>query len=847
MKRASGIAVVLFATATVLVLLGGVAAANPESFVASRSAQTIGVSGAVDLRGVNFGHGLTECPQGGSPDATPAPLNRRRLDSVEAMSSRGDDQRMNQDYSCFPQNEMSISVNPQNERNIVGGANDYRLGWGTSGFYASTNGGRDWYDGIIPFPSLPSGDNLDGGGDPAVVHDRGGVVYYADINFNRTDDTNGIWVSRSTNGGFTWSRPCVSINVGTPTDDQGRCGGAGDPRLPNDGTVTFIEDENTDADFSVEFNDKEYIAAGPRPAGVEPTCFQPETKTPYRCPEGFTGLDRIYVTWTIFAADDDPNQGSRILMSYSDDQAHSWSPPKAISGSAPFCIGSPGNECAFNQFSVPTVSPTTGALYVQIFNGNTPDEDQVLLVRSADGGQTFQGPFFVGSVFDLNYPRGVNGRTDCNARGQGSTRQVLTNSCFRLNSLGNVIVDKRGGAFADDLYMVISDNRNGNLRFSNTDIFLYKSTNGGSTWMGPTRVNNDVPGGNPAGFNRDCGRTPFNITGSQAACTVIPPGNDQWFPWVDISEEGDLNVVFQDRRLDTDSDTSEWATSRTEIGNYLSWFWGAQCRVTEADSRQCVAPEAATYSGSPTGPIDPGADPVAGQAQATFPFTNHTISDTPFNLDYTFRAGIFMGDYENVAVRGGTAHAMWTDSRNGRSSRFLVGRNPACEQADAFYDSYSARDGGTAATARASDKEFLAIGCPADSVDAGTQPTTQPQPPAQPAAPAPGNDARPAAEQAAAATAVPASAPAAAAPVVSAAPRAVLSLRSARLAASKGGRYVLVRVNGTAAKARVRVTLLRKGGKVAARVVRSVPTNRVARVPNLRVHPAVKQVRVSLG
>jgi len=89
----------------------------------------------------------------------------------------------------------------------VAGANDYRLGWGTSGFYSTTDNGNHWYDGITPFPSLPSGDNLDGGGDPVTVFDRDGVVYYAQINFNRTDDTSGVWVNRSTNGGFTWTRP----------------------------------------------------------------------------------------------------------------------------------------------------------------------------------------------------------------------------------------------------------------------------------------------------------------------------------------------------------------------------------------------------------------------------------------------------------------------------------------------------------------------------------------------------------------------------------------------------------------------------------------------------------------
>ena len=68
---------------------------------------------------------------------------------------------------------------------------------------------------------------------------------------------------------------------------------------------------------------------------------------------------------------------------------------------------------------------------------------------------------------------------------------MLTNSCFRVNAGGNVVVDKRGGRFADDLYLVFSDNRNGTVVSSNTDVFLFKSTDGGTTWVGPTRVNDD--------------------------------------------------------------------------------------------------------------------------------------------------------------------------------------------------------------------------------------------------------------------------------------------------------------------------------------------------------------------
>ena len=67
-----------------------------------------------------------------------------------------------------------------------------------------------------------------------------------------------------------------------------------------------------------------------------------------------------------------------------------------------------------------------------------------------------------------------------------------TNSCFRFDPImHSIVADKRGGAFADDLYVVLYDNRNGTIRDSNNDVFFYKSTDGGVTWIGPTRVNND--------------------------------------------------------------------------------------------------------------------------------------------------------------------------------------------------------------------------------------------------------------------------------------------------------------------------------------------------------------------
>jgi len=723
---------------------------------------TTGLSGALDLRDSNGSTNVTECPQAGLRGAKPAPLNHHAMDEAEKKSDAGNDVRVNQDYSCMPQDETALDVNPTSTKNILAGANDYRLGWGTSGFYASTDNGEHWYDGITPFPSLPSGDNLDGGGDPVTVFDSGGVAYYAQINFNRTDDTSGVWVNRSTNGGFTWTRPCVAIQVSPPPTEQSRCGGAGDPRIPGDGTVGFIQDNDSTLNGSVPAFDKEWLTAGPRPTGVSPTCFTPLAHAVTTCNDAYIGTDRLYVTYSLFSA----NGSAQIFLSYSDDQARSWSPPQYIAGSGTFCAagGRPGNACDDSQGSQPTVNPTTGQLWVGFLNGDTEDEDQYLVVTSTDGGQTFSAPSRVDTLYDVNEPRGANGRTDCVARGQGNTRAVLTNTCFRADPIMNSIVaDKRGGAFADDLYVALVDNRNGTIRDSNNDVFFYKSTDGGATWIGPTRVNNDrseAPtaanaNGDPAFVRqgaRDCGRNNGTIAGRQAGCLEHNFGADQFFPWITIDTKGNLNVTFHDRRNDTDSPAGvgAWPTSKTEVGNYLVWYWGGSCKITQTQTvtqtttgpvpsgaSQCVAPEAVVNPTVATGfnPA-PGAVPGQGQDSATLPFNNFQVSDIGSNFDYTFRAGLFAGDYSgntsgplvNGASKeghgeGGSGHAaaFWTDARNGRGSGDPTsnepGRNPICEQSDVFFDDYALPGGdhghGNGEGMTKAEQAFIVTPCPA--------------------------------------------------------------------------------------------------------------------------------------
>ena len=120
----------------------------------------------------------------------------------------------------------------------------------------------------------------------------GGTAYYGQIHFERENDTGGVFVNRSTNGGFTWSgRAC--------TNAAGLCGGNGDPRQPGDGIVSFFPDNDGILNGSVPFEDKPYGTAGrgrpewPRSASRRLTLRRP-------CPAGTSGPTAIYITWTRF-------------------------------------------------------------------------------------------------------------------------------------------------------------------------------------------------------------------------------------------------------------------------------------------------------------------------------------------------------------------------------------------------------------------------------------------------------------------------------------------------------------------------------------------------------------------
>lgn len=89
--------------------------------------------------------------------------------------------------------------------------------------------------------------------------------------------------------------------------------------------------------------------------------------------------------------------------------------------------------------------------------------------------------------------------------------------------------------------------------------------------------------------------------------------------------------------------------------------------------------------------------------------------------------------------------------------------------------------------------------------------------------------------------------PAATTPSVTAKPAVAAKVVSAQLLVQRGNRYLQLKVKSPLAKAKVRIVLIGQNGKTSRVVLRTIATNRMVLVPNLKLGKAIKSVRVSVA
>ncbi|MDQ3751654.1 MAG: glycoside hydrolase [Actinomycetota bacterium] len=399
-------------------------------------------------------------------DATAAP--GAFLPSSRECTVRGAPDNLNLDCDDpefeSPNNEPHIVVDPEDPQHMIASSNDYESC--CDEFYTTFDGGKTWKTGDM---SAESPNEI--GSDPVTAIDPvSGNAIHSSLNFEFTDDglaTNGdVVVSLSEDGGLTWGEPVV-VQRGRGDDD--------DP-------VQL-------------FNDKQWVLTDTNP------------DSPY--------YGRTYLTWSRFRAESGVYVESPIFESHSDDGGETWSDPQEISGRSPTCTyqeAGGGRDCDEDQGSVPAVAPD-GTVYVSFQNAQHEAaweageqfEDQYMVVRSEDGGETWDNPVSVADMEDgsRDFPLNVD------------DRQTLTNYQLRVPTFGHFVSDPNSGR----LYLVFTDNRAGRhdvaRPVTDTNVFITSSADG-IKWTTPSAVTS---------------RT-----------------TDQWFPSVDVNPvTGEVGVLYHDR------------------------------------------------------------------------------------------------------------------------------------------------------------------------------------------------------------------------------------------------------------------------------------------------------------
>lgn len=320
----------------------------------------------------------------------------------------GTNVRVSLDPGFVDESEPSISVSPIDPANLVAAAiDDFKCG-----YYASFDGGATWTGGFIPgIPSVY-------GVDPVVAHCADGSVVYLCLGFG---GPYGIYVSRSTDGGRTWSDPS-------------------------------IVEERLD---STQYPDKPWI-----------DCDRTQGRF----------SNRIYVAWAEIH-----NEATSIQWSYSRNSGGTWSAPDFLADEAQ------GQAVALAVGADGTVHATWWA--------GTEMPLSILYDRSTDGGRSFGTDRFVGTIDEipnLNYSR----------------------PSFPL-----MTVDRSNGPHSGNIYVVFPER----VVYGNdeeADVFLIRSTDGGTTWSPKLRVNDDP----------------------------LHNGADQYFPFPAVDSKGRLVVSFYDKR-----------------------------------------------------------------------------------------------------------------------------------------------------------------------------------------------------------------------------------------------------------------------------------------------------------
>jgi hypothetical protein len=202
----------------------------------------------------------------------------------------------------------------------------------------------------------------------------------------------------------------------------------------------------------------------------------------------------LYSAWTEFI-DGGPNE-DQVVISRCSDGGYTWSSPEDISSG----LGAGSHNQGVNIQTGPN-----GEVYATwaVYDDWPADEVAIGFTSSTDGGASWA----------------AESRILTNILGIRET--TLPNENSRANSYPTMAVDVSGGPRNGWIYIFWTNQGVPGVNTGDADIYMIRSSDGGTSWSTPVRVNDDAT------------------------------TNAQWFPWATCNPTtGDLYVIFYDRRDD---------------------------------------------------------------------------------------------------------------------------------------------------------------------------------------------------------------------------------------------------------------------------------------------------------
>src|SRR2546428_1427849 len=286
--------------------------------------------------------------------------------------------------------------------------------------------------------------------------------------------------------------------------------------------------------------------------------------------------DRIYVTWTFFGADGT----AYIFGAHSNDFGEPSSSPVLVSTDSNLCPNSfglpaPQGRCNENQFSDPFTGPD-GSLYVSFTNYNNlvagnDNRNQMLLVKSTDGGVTFGAPVKVSDFYDLpdcpTYQggqdpgracvpeKGANQRSVYRASNYSSGAVNPTNPNQIAVTVGSYINknSNESNGCTPDGFAPDGQNKYVGVKTAgacNNKIMVSVSNDGGASFTGTATDPRALP--------------VVNQAGGQAL-------TDQWWQWAAFTNGGKLAVSYLDRQYGSDETTGTTDISLSGSGDLANF------------------------------------------------------------------------------------------------------------------------------------------------------------------------------------------------------------------------------------------------------------------------------------